>query len=357
MTPTMQRTQKLRQKLDAKEIDAMLIAQPANRRYLSGFDGSAGSLLITRDKAILATDFRYIEQASIQAPDYEIFPTKGDIEKWLPEILSPPKIKSLGFEAGHLTFGTYQSLSDILNREPPRLKLVPVANLVESLRAVKEPAEIELIAKAAAITDDAFAYTEDLVYAGISEGELAWAVEKFLRENGSEALPFEIIIASGANAARPHARPSERFISPGEPVVIDIGARVGGYCSDLSRTICLGNRDDTFRRVYDVVLSAQEAALSQIEAGMTGGAADRIAREVIEKAGYGDFFGHGLGHGVGLEPHELPHLGPGATEEIINGMVFTIEPGIYRSGWGGVRIEDLAVMEKGKLRVISKARR
>jgi Xaa-Pro aminopeptidase len=176
-----------------------------------------------------------------------------------------------------------------------------------------------------------------------------------MRENGSQAIPFEVIVASGPNAALPHHRPSQRQIAPGEPIVIDIGARVGGYSSDLSRTICLGAPDATFRKIYDIVLGAQLTAIAIIKEGMSGDEADKLARTVIAEAGYGEAFGHGLGHGVGLVVHEQPRLSPNSTDALIPGMVFSIEPGIYLSGWGGLRIEDLATIENGKIKVLSKA--
>jgi len=351
------RLQKLRQRLIEKEIDAIFISQPENRYYLSGFDGSSGFLLITPQKAILATDFRYLEQAEGQAPDYEIFRVTSNMEDWLPRLVSESNLKKLGFESRHITFGMYRQLSDILNKAQSQLELVPVDGLVESLRAIKEPEEIELITRAVEMADEAFQYIEDMIHTGMSEKEVAWEIEKFLREKGSQTIPFDIIVASGPNSALPHAKPSSRAIHAGEPVVIDMGARFGGYSSDLSRTICLGNRDDTFNKVYDTVLSAQLAALTMIKPGMTGGEIDNLARAVIEQAGYGEAFGHGLGHGIGLAPHEQPHLGPGSSEQIVDSMVFTVEPGIYLTGWGGVRIEDVVIMENGKVRVISKARK
>ncbi|MFC1915025.1 M24 family metallopeptidase, partial [Chloroflexota bacterium] len=190
---------------------------------------------------------------------------------------------------------------------------------------------------------------------GMSEKEVSWEMESYLREHGSEAIPFDIIVASGPNSALPHAKPSTRVIESGEPVLIDIGAKVEGYSSDLSRTICAGSPDSTFSKVYQAVLAAQSAAITQIEEGMTGEQADSFARTVIARAGYGDAFGHSLGHGIGLAPHESPRLGPNSTDELASGMVFTIEPGIYLPGWGGVRIEDTVVMENGKIKLISKA--
>jgi len=351
------RLQKLRQKLAEKEIDAIFISQPENRYYLSGFDGSSGYLLITLQNTILATDFRYIEQAKRQAPDYEIFQISGDIADWFPGRVAELNLGKLGFEAGDITFAVYQQLTDTLNRVESKLRLVPIDGWVECLRAIKEPEEIELITKAVNITDNAFEYIEGMIHIGMSEKELAWEIEKFLREKGSEPIPFDIIVTSGSNSALPHAKPSPRRIHPGEPVVIDIGARVGGYSSNLSRTICLGTPDDTFNKVYDTVLGAQLTAMAAIKNGMTGGEIDNLARMVIKQAGFSEAFGHGLGHGIGLAPHELPRLGPNSSEHLADGMVFTIEPGVYLTGWGGVRIEDVVVMESGKIRVISTARK
>ena len=251
----------------------------------------------------------------------------------------------------------YRQLTETLDKLKIPLKLVPLDGTVESLRAVKEPEEIEFIMKAAEISDRAFQYIEARIKAGMTEIEVAWEIEKFLRDNGSQTLPFNVIVASGPNSALPHARPTSRPIQTGEPILLDIGARVSGYCSDLSRTICLGTPDDTFKKIYDIVLGAQLAVTAIIKEGMTGEQVDSLARTIIEQAGYGKAFGHSLGHGVGIAPHESPRLGPGSVETITSGMVFTNEPGIYLPGWGGIRIEDLVVMENGKIRVISKARK
>ena len=349
------RLQKLRQRLAEEEMEAIFISQPENRYYLSGFDGSAGFLLITSQDTVLATDFRYLEQVKSQAPDYEIFQIFGDIVDWFPELVMELNLTKLGFEASHITFDIYRQLTDVLKQA--HLKLIPTDGLIESLRAIKEPEEIELITKAVEISDNAMEYINDVIHIGMSEKEAAWEIEKYMRENGSEAIPFDIIVASGPNSALPHAKPSLRTIHLGEPVVIDIGARIGGYSSDLSRTICLGAPDDTFNKIYDTVLGAQLAALAIISEGMTGGQIDNVARTVIQEAGYSEAFGHGLGHGIGLAPHEQPHLGQNSPENLVNGMVFTVEPGIYLPGWGGVRIEDVVVMEDGKARVISNARK
>ena len=352
---TTSRVEKLRRKLEQQAVDAILISQPENRYYLSGFTGSSGFLLITSKDKVLATDFRYIEQVKIEASDYEILKIAGGPDKWIPELLSAHNITRLGFEAEDLTVSICHLFTDILCKVSPGLEFIPLEGIVESLRAIKEVSETDLIRRAIAITDSATEYIEDTIHAGMTEKELAWSIETYLRENGSESLPFEIIVASGPNAALPHARPSARAIGEGEPVIIDMGARYEGYSSDISRTFYIGPADETYIRVYDTVRRAQEEAIMYIKAGITGGEADQLSRKIIEQAGYGEAFGHSLGHGIGLACHELPRLGPGSNERLTDGMVFTIEPGIYLSGWGGVRIEDDVTIENGAVKVLSQA--
>ena len=351
------RLEKLRQAMAGNNVDALLVSQADNRYYLSGFDGSAGYLLITPKKALLATDFRYLEQASSQASGYEIIRIKSRFSEWLPELIAGLGMKKLGFEAEDITVATHRQLEEALKGNIPEIELVPLTGTVASLRMTKEPVEIECIARAAAIADTAYAHIENTIAAGMTENQVAWEIEKSLRENGSQTVPFEIIVASGPNAARPHHQPEDRVIRPGEPVLIDTGARYRGYASDLSRTICIGNPDDTFLKIYRTVLDAQEAAMAIITRGMTGQQGDSAARIVIEKAGYADHFGHSLGHGVGLAAHELPRLSTSSEDILDDGMVFTVEPGIYLSGWGGIRIEDTVVMEGSKARPISQARK
>ena len=355
MTDLSERLDRLRRLLAGKKMEALFVSQPDNRRYLSGFDGSAGLLLITQREYILATDSRYTGQAGRQAPDYEILEMKGDLGGWLPALAERLGLKELHFEAEHLTFAAVQNLGQSLAKSVSRPRLTPADGLVESLRTVKEPAEIELITRAAQMCDAAFEHLLGVIKAGMTEEEVAWELERFLREMGSQPLPFDVIVASGPNSALPHARPTNRPIGPGEPVLIDFGARVDGYSSDISRTICLGPADGTYKKVYGTVLAAQLAAINGIKAGVSGQQADAVAREVIIKAGYGDNFGHGLGHGLGLAIHEAPRLGPSAETVLTDGKVFTIEPGIYLPGWGGVRIEDTVVMECGRIRVLSQA--
>ena len=347
------RLEKLRQRLAESELGAILISQGENRRYLSGFTGSAGFLLISQKSAILATDFRYVEQAQSQAPDFDIAQIEGELPKWFPDLASSLGAKRIGFEANDLSFSTYRQLVATAGEK----ELVPTEEIVESLRAIKDEEELELITRAVELADAAFEEVAPMIHPGMKEKEVAWELEKLLRERGSETVPFDLIVASGPNSTLPHARPSDRVLLRGEPVVIDIGARFQGYCSDLSRTIYLGNEDKTFGKIYDLVLGAQLTAIATIEARMSGEEADALARTVIEQGGYGEAFGHGLGHGVGLAPHEQPRLGRGSSTTLADGMVFTIEPGIYIKGWGGVRIEDMVVIESGRAKVLSKAKK
>lgn len=351
------RLERLRNKLPEHGLDAILISQQENRRYLSGFSGSAALLFISQGDAILATDFRYLEQAETQAPDFQVTEIEGEFEDWFLRFASGLKVRRLGFESQGLYFADYQELADAIDKMPgdSRPELIPTQGVVESLRAIKDQEELSLLERAAALADAALEQVAATLQPGMTEIEVAWKLERFLRENGSDPVPFEFIVASGPNSARPHAQPTGRRIQPGEPLIIDIGARVGGYCSDISRTICLGQPGQTLSQIYEIVLEAQRAALEAIEVGISGDQADGVARKVIDDAGYGRAFGHGLGHGVGLASHEEPRLGPRSQAMLKEGMVFTIEPGIYIKGWGGVRIEDMVVLEGGKGRVLTRA--
>jgi Xaa-Pro aminopeptidase len=351
------RLQNLRHKLAEKEIEAVLVSQPENLYYLSGCEGLEGYLLISGQRAIIVTDFRYVEQAQRQSPGYEIFRYTGKMTDWLPLLLAGWHIKRLGFESDHLSCATQLQIGEILKTNRMTLNLVPASGLVEALRAVKDPEEIKLIAKAVKATDAVFKYAEKILKPGLTEKAVAWEIEKYLREHGSQPVPFELIVAAGPNAALPHAKPSDYVIQKNEPIVIDIGARFGHYGSDLTRTFYLGKRPSTYEKVYDTVMEAQVTAISQIKPGMTGAEVDSIARKIIAFNGYETAFGHGLGHGIGLSTHENPRLGPNSTDVLANGMVFTVEPGIYLSGWGGVRIEDDVVIEDDKVRVLSSARK
>lgn len=338
-------------------IDAVVISQSHNRRYLSGFTGSAGYLFISADHAILATDSRYIEQAADQATDFQIRRISGGFTNWLPAVAGQTGARVIGFESEDLTVAAHTELVKAVRKTPPRSRprLRATKGIVESMRAEKDEDELRMIERAANLADSAIERAARSLRPGQSEKELAWELERFLRENGSETISFPIIVASGPNSARPHAEPSERIIGYGEPVIIDLGARIDGYCSDITRTLCVGEPGETFAQLYGLVRTARAAAIERLSAGMTGDQADAVARTVIEEGGHGDAFGHGLGHGVGLDVHEAPRLGPGSGDALRVGMVFTVEPGIYLEQWGGVRIEDMVILEEDGPRVLTQA--
>jgi Xaa-Pro aminopeptidase len=347
------RLNNLRKAFKPRDIDAFLVSQADSRRYFSGFSGSAGYLLITHERQILATDFRYVEQVKREAPAYELYQAAGEMVKWFAEMAAGLGIRRLGYEVEYLSCGARERLEAAAS--PLGITLVPVTGVLENIRAVKDTEEIKLIKKAVAISDAAIARAGAVLREGISELELAWEIERYMREHGSQALPFEVIVAAGLNSALPHAQPSEYTVKDGDPVVIDIGARVGGYVSDLTRTLCAGQPDDRFQRVYSTVLTAQLAAEARIAEGITGHEADAYARAVIDEAGYGAHFGHGLGHGLGLVAHESPRLGTNSKDVLLRNMVFTVEPGIYLPEWGGVRIEDTVLLTGSNVEVLSKA--
>ncbi len=350
----MKRLEKLRRLIAEKGVDGLVVSQPDNLRYLSGFTGS-GWLLISGRDGMLATDFRYTEQARQESPSFEITQIKQELHNWLPDLALDLSWRRLGFEANHTSYDAYQKLGEAVRAKQVNLELIPTTGIVEQLRAIKEPQELAFITKAVGLADAALEEAKRIARPGITEKEVAWEIETKLRQKGSEGVPFEIIVASGPNSALPHARPTDKAIRDGEPVLIDMGARINGYCSDLSRTLFLGEANGTFEKVYGIVQEAQRAAIDGVRSDMTASQADQLARGVIEQAGYGDDFGHGLGHGVGLAVHEFPRLGLSSSESLADGMVFTIEPGIYLAGQGGVRIEDMAVLENGKVRVLTKA--
>jgi Xaa-Pro aminopeptidase len=352
------RVERLRQTLRNHELDAALISNAQNRRYLSGFTGSAGYLLITEDDAVIATDFRYYEQSAEQAPDFRLHKgVTGNFDAWVPGLLEGLGGRKLAFESSDMTVSLHHEFKRIIASLPEgdRPQLVPTPNLVESLRIFKEPEEIEALQRAVDLADAAFVDVAQRIEPGWTERQVAWEIEKYIREHGGDAISFDTIVAGGPWGAMPHAYPRDRKLEKGEGVVIDMGADVDGYMSDLTRTVFLGKPDDQFTKIYDIVLAAQLTAEEMVEPGMTGEQAHMIAHNVIEAAGYGETFGHSLGHGVGLQVHEAPRLGRRSNDELKDGMVFTIEPGIYVTGWGGVRIEDMVVMQDGKPRIMSKA--
>ena len=343
---------KLRSRLKEEAVDTFLVLQGENRRYLSGFTGedgqfdeSAGALIITQDSQLLATDSRYETQAHIEAPDFEIYRYKEGLAKALPEILRTLNTERLGFESVRLSHLQFEKFQEYLEKDALSISLVPFIDFVEDLRMIKEDEEIDAIRKSLAISESVFETIVNTLTAGTSEKELAWAIEKGIREAGAESVAFPPIVASGPNAAMPHAIASDRLIQQGEPILFDWGACLNGYCSDISRTIVIGKPDTTFKKIYQVVRDAQSMAIDAIKPGISTQAVDKISRDHINAKGFGDHFGHGLGHGVGLATHEKPHLSPSRPMNLEVGMVTTVEPGIYLPEWGGVRLENMVVVK------------
>ena len=352
------RLDQIRTVLKQKRLDSLLVSSSNNRRYLSGFTGSAGYLVITETNSILATDFRYIEQACQQAPDFRVHRIGGKND-WLPKLASELKVQRMGFEAQDLTVSTHASLVKA-NRAAcvrNKLRLVRTYDIIDRLRAKKYPEELQLLQRATDIADKAMDEVAPTIEPGMTEKSVANQLEVAMRTLGAESLSFDTIVGSGPNGALPHHKADDTVIEKNQTIVIDMGCIYEGYCSDLTRSFITGSPDDKFKRVYDKVLEAQMAAEEKIETGMTGQDVDAIARDIIKASGHGEDFGHSLGHGVGLAVHEFPHVGPRAEDVIENGMVLTIEPGIYLPGWGGVRIEDMVVMENGKARIMSQAKK
>lgn len=318
--------------LDAEGLGALVVQHPPNIRYLTGFTGSAGLLLVRSSGAVLVTDFRYAAQAPEEvggAAQVEI----ESVNLWERVRRVAGAGTSLGFEAHVATVRDAERLAN-------GCRAVPTSGLVERLRVRKDPTEVAAIRAAAALAQEALAETLAAVRVGQSEFEVGAALESALRRRGSEWHPFPTIVASGPRAALPHARTSPRTVGPGEWLLIDFGAQVDGYCSDLTRTVVMGRADERQRGVYDAVEMAQRRGREGVRAGMTGRAADALARDVIAQRGFGEAFGHSLGHGLGLEVHEAPRLSPTAEAPLPAGAVVTVEPGIYLPGWGGVRLED-----------------
>lgn len=323
------------------KVDGLLITNPENRRYLSGFTGSAGVLLVGVEEAMIVTDFRYWEQVVGEASGFELYRQKGKLWEEVAALIAKLGWQRIAFEAGSLVYREYQSLTEVLG---DNCKLVPMDDLVEKERWIKDQDELTLIVEAAKITDQAWAATMPLIKPGIKERELALEFDYQLRRHGAERSAFPTIVASGFRGALCHAQPGEKELQLGELVILDGGAVYQGYHADMTRTVVLGKADEKQRQIYQIVLQAQIAVLEMLQGGMLGNEVDKIARQIITEAGYGDCFGHGLGHCVGLEIHENPRLSPLELNQIPSWTVVTVEPGIYLSGWGGVRIEDLVVV-------------
>ncbi|SDG79861.1 M24 family metallopeptidase [Halanaerobium congolense] len=338
------RINKLKEKLKEKQIEAFLVTKKENIRYLSQFNGTAGKLLITQNESIFITDFRYLDQAADQTNGCVIEEISSNFAEGFSELLKKKKIKNLSFESQDLNFKTYQKLKEKLKIE----SLNPQDSIVEELRMIKDQFEIDKIKKAVEIADQGFQFLVDFIQPGKTEREVALELEFFMKKQGGEANAFDFIVASGKRGALPHGVASDKKIEMGDLVTIDFGTVVQGYHSDITRTIAVGEPDNKLRDIFELVLTAQEKVIAEIKAGMSCFDADKIARDFIAEAGYKDNFGHGLGHGLGLEIHESPRLSYTSEAALKPGMVVTDEPGIYVSGLGGVRIEDdLLITENG----------
>ncbi|HKG43137.1 MAG TPA: aminopeptidase P family protein [Gaiellaceae bacterium] len=325
----MSRVERLRTSLE----EPLLVTNPVNVRYLVGFASSNAALLVDPERVRLYTDFRYAEAArAVEA--VEFVETKRSVVAALAELVDG----RVGFEADAISYAEWQTL------DAGGLELVPRRGLVEALRAVKDEGELDSLRRAGEITSEAYERFAGERFVGRSERELAWRLDELFHELGAHAPSFETIVASGPNSARPHARPTNRKIEAGETVVIDAGAMVDGYVADCTRTFATGGLPDELRSAYETCLEGQLAGLEAVRAGVTGVAADAAARVKIEAAGLGEKFGHGLGHGVGLQVHEAPRLSRESSDTLAAGNAVTVEPGVYLAGLGGIRIEDLVIV-------------
>ena len=332
--------------LDEKNIDAMLITDPYNMRHLSGFRGGEGALYISRTQQVLITDSRYTEQAGKESDFTVIEENMGHKrEQILLECIQKEE-KASGIAMGYEDQSLLCAQFDKLKAALPVESWVPLGGSVDALRRIKTEEELEYIARAEAIGDQAFAAVLKKIQPGMTELQLAAELEYEMKKAGAEGTSFSTIVASGLNSSMPHAIPGTKKLEEGDFITMDFGCLVNGYCSDMTRTVVLGKASEKQKEIYQVVLKAQLAALDAIREGVTGKSVDKVARDIIAEAGYGDCFGHGLGHSVGLFIHENPRLSPSDDTVLQAGMTETVEPGIYVPGFGGVRIEDTVVVTK-----------
>lgn len=353
------RMSRLRARMQEEGNDRFFVSNLCNIRYLCAFTGSAGSLLVTHSDAYFFSDGRYRTQAAdeVVGADVRIYSTATDFFDLVMGVVTVATDK-VAYESDHTTvvrgqMGALGSGLDDLDKCFAGHELSEAKGWVETLRRVKEPAELDLIRTAARMADEGFSYIIDRVVAGKSERELALDLEFHMRNAGAEDVSFEPIVAAAERSALPHAHPTEREVEKGRYLLFDLGCIYKGYCSDLTRTIVIGPTDDRHREIYDLVAAAEQAGLEAIRAGVMARDADKAARDVIETAGHKDAFAHGLGHGVGIEIHEEPRLGGQSEDVLRSGHVVTCEPGAYFAGWGGVRIEDLVVVTEEGNEVLS----
>ena len=343
----------LRQALEVEGLDGLLVTHLPNIRYLTGFTGSAAVVLVRGNASILISDFRYAAQAPVEvgsAAAVEI--DQRSVWDRLAKLLSSGEVERLGIEANALTVRDAERISALTDA-----RIIPTTGLVERQRAMKSPEEVEAIGAAAELAQEALAQVLPRVRVGQTELEIGAELEAVLRRKGSEWHPFPTIVASGPRSALPHARTSSRAVQAGDLLLIDFGAQVDGYCSDLTRTMVVGARADARQRtLHEVVQMAQRRAIEHLRAGMTGREGDALAREVLVQRGLGEAFGHSLGHGLGLEVHEAPRLAPNSDAVLPAHTVVTVEPGVYFPGWGGIRLEDDVYLAPGRAERLSDGR-
>ncbi len=347
----------LRKLLEERELDGIALSRSAHKRYFSGFrlsdaegptSGWSGTLLVTRDANLILADSRYTEQASIEAPDWQLVATTGPMRADLPPILLEHEIESLGLEAAAVSHADWSALAEAA----PGVELHAMDDELVPLRLTKTSDEVDAIGRACALTDDCFAHLVEWIRPGMTELEVAWELESFFRSNGAEGLAFDTIVLAGPRAAMPHGRPSGARAEPGNVLLIDFGCIVDGYRSDMTRTLFVGDVPDEIRRYHDAVREAQALAIEALAVGASGQAVDALARERIARDGL-EPYGHGLGHGIGLETHEAPSIRRSVDATLEAGMVFSIEPGIYLPGVTGIRIEDIVALEPGGPRLLT----
>ncbi|GEL77358.1 M24 family metallopeptidase [Tenuibacillus multivorans] len=334
---------KLRQKLTEKDLDGFLITNGQNRRYMTGFTGTAGVVLVTNDESLFITDFRYTVQANEQVKDFKIIEHKGPIHLEVAEQAKRLGIKRLGFEKDSMTYALYETYEKEISSE-----FIPTSGLIETLRLIKSEDEIKVLKEAAEIADAAFDHIQTVIKPGVKEIDVSNELEFYMRKQGAASSSFDIIVASGYRSALPHGVASDKEIQSGELVTLDFGALYNGYCSDITRTLAVGQINDQLQEIYDTVLQAQLKGMEGTKSGITGKEADALTRDYIKEKGYGEYFGHSTGHGLGMDVHEGPGLSYRSDKVLEPGMVVTIEPGIYVPDVGGCRIEDdIVITENG----------
>lgn len=337
----MDKLQKVREGLEKLGLDGILITSDYNRRYISNFTGSSGVVLIGLNDVQFITDFRYVEQAKKQCVGFEVVKHTGSIPEEVAEQVKKLGIKKLGFEQDHVTYSSHKAFNEAVQAE-----LVPVSGLLEKIRLIKTDAEIKILKVAADIADAAYKHILEFIRPGISELDVSNELEFFMRKAGATSSSFDIIVASGKRSALPHGVATDKIIEKGDFVTLDYGAYYNGYVSDITRTLAVGEPEAKLKEIYEIVYEAQRLGMEGIKPGMTGKEADALTRDYISEKGYGEYFGHSTGHGIGLEVHEGPALSYKSDTKLEPGMIVTVEPGIYIPELGGVRIEDDTIITK-----------